>query len=100
MKGRFMSLVMSFFEDHGNVEAELESIYKFRKEVQHVEREYLELRILLRDAEAALRADAENGETRVRVHHYKRRLEDLENHYSWISSGTSREIGLWAPPAG
>ena len=95
-----MSLVMSFFEDHGDVEAELESIYQFRKEVQHVEREYLELRILLRDAEAALRADAENGETRVRVHHYKRRLEDLENHYSWISSGTSREIGLCAPPAG
>jgi len=30
---------MSFFEDHGDVEAELESIYKFRKEVQHVERE-------------------------------------------------------------
>ena len=95
-----MSFVMSFFEDHGDVEAELESIYKFRKEVQHVEREYLELRILLRDAEAALRADLENGDMRVRVHHYKRRLKDLENQCSWISSGTSREIGLWAPPAG
>ena len=95
-----MSFVMSFFEDHGDVEAELESIYKFRKEVQHVEREYLELRILLRDAEAALRADLENGDMRVRVHHYKRRLKDLENQYSWISSGTSREIGLWALPAG
>jgi len=91
---------MSFFEDHGDVEAELESIYKFRKEIQHVEREYLELRILLRDAEAALRADLENGDMRVRVHHYKRRLEDLESQYSWIASGTSREIGLWAPPAG
>jgi hypothetical protein len=34
--------IMSFFEDHGDVEAELESIYKFRKEVQYVEREYLE----------------------------------------------------------
>ncbi|UCG21557.1 MAG: hypothetical protein JSU80_02925 [Deltaproteobacteria bacterium] len=95
-----MSLVMSFFEDHGDVEAELESIYKFRKEVQHVEREYLELRILLRDAESALRADPANGEMLVRVHHYKRRLEDLENQYPWISSGYSREIGLWAPPAG
>ena len=50
--------VMSFFEDHGDVSAELERIYKFRKEVQHVEREYLELRILLRDAEAALAAHA------------------------------------------
>ena len=95
-----MSLVMSFLEDHGDVEAELESIHKFRKEVQHLEREYLELRILLRDAEAALRADPEDGEKRVRVHHYKRRLEDLEGKYPWISSGNAREIGLWAPPAG
>ena len=92
--------VMSFFEDHGDVEAELESIYKFRKKVQYVEREYLELRILLRDAEAALRADPEDGEKRVRVHHYKGRLEDLERKNPWISSGQSREIGLWAPPAG
>jgi len=92
--------IMSFFEDHGDVGAELERIYKFRKEVQHVEREYLELRILLRDAEAALRADPEDGEKRVRVHHYKRRLEDLERLHPWISSGYAREIGLWAPPAG
>jgi hypothetical protein len=92
--------VMSFFEDHGDVDAELESIYKFRKEVQHVEREYLELRILLRDAEAALRADPKDGHMRVRVHHYKGRLEDLETQYPWISSGQAREIGLWAPPAG
>ena len=87
-------------EDHGDVDAELESIYKFRKEVQHVEREYLELRILLRDAEAALRADPKDGDMRVRVHHYERRLEDLETQYPWISSGQAREIGLWAYPAG
>ena len=78
----------------------LRRIHKFRQEVQHVEREYLELRTLLRDAEAALRADPEDGEKRVRVHHYKRRLEDLEGKYPWISSGNAREIGLWAPPAG
>jgi len=92
--------IMTVPIDYNDPEWLLERIHQFRQEVRDVEREYLELRILLRDAEAALRADAENGETRVRVHHYKRRLEDLENHYSWISSGTSREIGLWAPPAG
>ena len=95
-----MSFVMSFFEDHGDVEAELESIYKFRKEVQHVEREYLELRILLRDAEAALRADPDDGNMRVRVHHYKRRLEDFENRFPWLISGKAPEIAFWAPPAG
>jgi hypothetical protein len=78
----------------------LRRIHKFRKEVQHIEREYLELRTLLRDAEAALRADPEDGEKRVRVHHYQTRLEDLERQHPWISSGNAREIGLWAPPAG
>ena len=92
--------IVSFFEDHGDVEAELESIYKFRKEVQYVEREYLELRILLRDAEAALRADPEDGEKCARVQHYKGRLEDFERKHPWISPGQAREIGLWAPPAG
>jgi hypothetical protein len=78
----------------------LRRIHKFRKEVQHVEREYLELRTLLRDAEAALRADPENGDMRVRVHHYKRRMEDLENRFPWLVSGKAPEIAFWAPPAG
>ena len=92
--------VMSFFEDHGDVGAELERIYKFRKEVQHVEREYLEIRVLLRDAEAALRADLEDGEMRVRVHYLKGRMEDLEKRHSWLVSGKAPEIAFWAPPAG
>jgi hypothetical protein len=78
----------------------LRRIHKFRQEVQHVEREYLELRTLLRDAEAALRADPENGDMRVRVHHYKRRMEDLESRFSWLVSGKAPEIAFWAPPAG
>jgi hypothetical protein len=84
---------MSFFEDHGDVGAELERIYKFRKEVQHVEREYLELRILLRDAEAALRADPEDGEKRVRVHHYQTRLEDLELKHPWRAEASLDFLG-------
>jgi len=78
----------------------LRRIHKFRQEVQHVEREYLELRTLLRDAEAALRADPENGDMRVRVHHYKRRMEDLESRFPWLVSGKAPEIAFWAPPAG
>jgi hypothetical protein len=78
----------------------LRRIHKFRQEVQHVEREYLELRTLLRDAEAALRADPEDGEMRVRVHYLKGRMEDLEKRHPWLVSRKAPEIAFWAPPAG
>jgi hypothetical protein len=86
--------------DYSDPEWLLERIHRFRKEVRDVEREYLELRVLLRDAEAALRADPEDGNMRVRVHHYKRRLEDFENRFPWLVSGKAPEIAFWAPPAG
>ena len=78
----------------------LRRIHKFRQEVQHVEREYLELRTLLRDAEAALRADPEDGDMRVRVYYLKGRMEDLEKRHPWLVSLKAPEIAFWAPPAG
>ena len=86
--------------DYSDPEWLLERIHKFRQEVQHVEREYLELRVLLRDAEATLRADPDDGNMRVRVHHYKIRLQDFENRFPWLVSGKAPEIAFWAPPAG
>jgi predicted RNase H-like nuclease (RuvC/YqgF family) len=58
----------------------LRRIHKFRQEVQHVEREYLEMR--------------------VRVHYLKRRMEELEQRHPWLVSGKAPEIAFWAPPAG
>jgi hypothetical protein len=78
----------------------LRRIHKFRKEAQHVEAEYLELRTVLRDAEAALRADPEDGDMRVRVHYLKGRIEDLEKRHPWLVSRKAPEIAFWAPPAG
>ena len=78
----------------------LRRIHKFRKEVQHVEAEYLELRTVLRDAEAALRADPEDGDMRVRVHSLRGRIEDLEKRHPWLVSRKAPEIAFWAPPAG
>ena len=78
----------------------LRRIHKFRKEVQHVEAEYLELRTVLRDAEAALRADPEDGDMRVRVHYLKGRIKDLEKRHPWLVSRKAPEIAFWAPPAG
>jgi hypothetical protein len=91
---------MTLPKDYGDPDWLLDRVHKFRKEVQHVEREYLELRVLLRDAEAALRADPEDGEMRLRVHHYKRRLEDLEERHPWLTSGKAPEVAFWAVPSG
>ena len=86
--------------DYGDVDWLLERLSNFHREYQHVEREYLELRILLRDAEAALRTEPEDGDMRVRVYYFKKRLEELEERYPWIASGKPPEIALWVPLSG
>jgi hypothetical protein len=86
--------------DYGDVEWLLERHSRFHREYQHVEREYLELRILLRDAETALRAEPEDEERRVRVYYLKKRLEQLEERHPWIALGTPPEIAFWATPSG
>ena len=67
-------------------------IWKYRRSVQHLEREYLELRVRLRDAEADLRSDAENQELKERVDYFKSRLQDLESRHPWIATGNHSEI--------
>ena len=84
---------MTLPKDYADPDWLLDRVHKFRKEVQHVEREYLELRVLLRDAEAALRADPEDGEMRLR-------LEDLEERNPWLTSGKAPEVAFWAVPSG
>jgi hypothetical protein len=72
-----------------------ERIYHYRSNVQHLEREYLDLRVRLRDAEADLRADSQNQELVSRVDYLKNRVQDLESRYSWISTGRPSEIPFW-----
>jgi hypothetical protein len=86
--------------DYGDMEWLLERLSTFHQEYQHVEREYLELRTLLRDAEAALRAEPEAEDMRVRVYYLRRRLEDLDAKYPWIASGKPPEIAFWVPMSG
>jgi hypothetical protein len=96
MRGAIMTLPI----EYGDEDWLLERLSKFHREYQHVEREYLELRILLRDAETALKAEPEDGDMRVRVYYLKKRLEELERRHPWITSGTPPEIAFWVPPAG
>ena len=69
-----------------------ENLYKYRSSIQHFEREYLDLRICLRDAEADLRSDPKNRELKAKIVYLKGRLKDLENRYPWISSGRPSEV--------
>ena len=74
--------------------------WQHRNSVQHLEREYLDLRIQLRDAEANLRSDPKNTELMSRVDYLKTRIKDLEDKYTWISTGRPAEIPFWVMPAG
>lgn len=71
-----------------------EEIYNYRRSVQHIEREYLDLRIRLRDAEADLRLDSQNRELKAQVDYLKGRLKDLESRYPWVSTGRPSEISF------
>lgn len=67
----------------------------FRKEALPLEKEHLELRVLLRDAEEALRADPGNENLKARVEYLKKRLEELDRKAPWISSDIAIEELLW-----
>ncbi len=72
-----------------------ERLWNYRKSVQYIEREYLDLRVRLRDAEVDLRSDSQNQELKSRVDYLKSRLKDLESRHPWISTGRPSEIPFW-----
>ena len=71
-----------------------ERIYNYRRKVQYLEREYLDLRIRLRDAEADLRSDSQNQELKTQVEYLKNRMNELESRYPWITTGRHSEIAF------
>ena len=66
-----------------------------RNSIQHIEREYLDLRVRLRDAEADLRTGSQNQELMSQIDYLKGRLKDLESRYPWITTGRPSEIPFW-----
>ena len=91
---------MSVPVDYGDMDWLLERMSSFHKEYRHVEREYLEIRTLLRDAEGELRSNPDDDDLRQRVYYLQRRVEVIEQKYPWIASGKAPEIAFWAAPAG
>lgn len=77
-----------------------EQWHTFRKEARHVEREYLELRVMLRDAEDARRSNPEDEYLKARARYLRKRVEDLEKQAPWIAADVPVEVLLWGVPHG
>ena len=79
---------------------EMEDFQNYQKEVRRLEREYLEIRVLLRDAEEDYRKDPDNEYLKAKVKYLKKRLKDLESQAARLAADHPLEIALFAPPHG
>lgn len=79
---------------------EMQDFQNYQEEVRRVEGEYLEIRVLLREAEEHLRADPESEYLRAKVKYLTKRLRGLESLAPRLAADHPLEISLWAPPHG
>jgi hypothetical protein len=79
---------------------EMEDFQNYQKEVRRIEREYLEIRVLLRDAEEDYSKDPDSKYLKAKVKYLKKRQKDLEGLAARIASDHPLEIALFAPPHG
>jgi len=79
---------------------DMEEFQEYQKDVRRYESVYLEARVLLRDAEAELRADPLNPSLEAKVKEARIRVENLEKQSPRLDSDYPLEISLWAPPHG
>jgi hypothetical protein len=89
-------MVMWFYDDA----EEVEEFQRFQKESRQTEREYLEIRVALRDTEAALLARPEDEELNARARYLSWRMKDLERQFPWLSAEAPVELALWGTPHG
>jgi hypothetical protein len=79
---------------------EMEDFQNYQKEVRRIEREYLEIRVLLRDAKADYNKDLESEYLTAKVKYLQKRLKDLESQAARLAADHPLEISLFAPPHG
>jgi hypothetical protein len=87
---------MWFFDEAG----ELKDYQALRREARPLEREYLELRVLLRDAAAALKMKPEDAYLQAKVKYLTKRCRDLEEKTPYLVAEFPMEVALFAPPHG
>ena len=71
-----------------------------RGEIKRLEKEYLDIRIQLRDTEADLRSDPDSEYLQAKVKYLSKRLKDLEKKGPRLAADYPLEIALFGPPHG
>jgi hypothetical protein len=79
---------------------EMAEFQNYQKEVRRLEGEYLEIRVLLRDAEADYRAEPDSEYLKAKVKYLQKRQKDLESQAARLAADHPLEISLFAPPHG
>ncbi|MGQ9688492.1 MAG: hypothetical protein ACUVXF_06855 [Desulfobaccales bacterium] len=79
---------------------EMEEYQRLEQQVRAVEREYLELRVVLQEARKTLACEPESDEAQVRVRYLEKRLKGLEEKFPWLLWDTPVEMAFFAPPHG
>jgi len=79
---------------------EMQEFKILRQEVKRLEKEYLDLRILLRDTEAELRSDPDNEYLKAKVKYISKRIKDIEKKGPRFADDHPLEISLFGPPHG
>jgi len=79
---------------------EMQDFQNYQHEVRQLEGEYLEIRVLLREAEERLRTDPESEYLQAKVKYLRKRLKGLESLAPRLAADHPLEIALWAPPHG
>ena len=87
---------MWFYDDAGEM-AEYQSV---KKRVDAVEREYLELRDVMREARQALAANPGDAFQQARIAYLEKRIRHLEEKNPWLTWETPVEVALFSPPHG
>ena len=79
---------------------EMQDFQILRDEVKRLEKEYLDIRIQLRDTEADLRSDPDSEYLQAKVKYLSKRVKDLEKKGPRLAADYPLEIALFGPPHG
>lgn len=79
---------------------EMQEFQLLRGEIKRLEKEYLDLRVQLRDTEVDLKADPDSEYLKAKVKYLNKRLKDIEKKGPRLAADHPLEISLFGPPHG